>query len=99
MILDKYPQITFVSSKTSDGNMLFSKGEASEVLANREKFLKPLGISLDSLVVMELEHDVHILKVGKENLGRGAFNPNNLLPADCLMTNQPGVYLMMGIAD
>jgi len=74
MIFKKYPKIIWAVSKISDGNMSFLKGNPKEVLENRKTFLSSLGINLNSLIAMELQHGVDIEKVGKKDLERGIFH-------------------------
>lgn len=99
MILDKFPEIVFATSKVSDGNMAFAKEHDEEVLRNRQKFLSSLGINLNSLIALKQLHGSKIIRVDKTYQGKGAFKLSDALDADGLITNRTGIYLMVKIAD
>lgn len=73
----------FVSSKTSDGNMMS--------LEKRKKFFKKIGVNLKNVAEIKQIHGNHIVIVDKLS------DPTT--EADGLITNKKGVYLMIKIAD
>lgn len=91
MILDKFSEILFATSKASDGNMSFAQGDAKEVLKNRQRFFSKLIIDITSIAEVKQVHDNEVILVGDANVKN--------IEADSLMTNKPEVYLMIKIAD
>lgn len=99
MDLSQFPELIIATSKSSDGNMKFSQGNQKETLENRLMFLKKLGISLDSVVDTNVRHGNRILRVGKNDLKKGAYDDSAALKVDGLITNERGVNLFLTIAD
>lgn len=81
----------FVSSKISDGNMSFEYGnlKLKEVLENRKKFLKKLGIK-NAFEVKQI-HGNNVVIV------EDPLKPATA--ADGMITNKPGIFLMVKTAD
>lgn len=99
MKLTDFPEIILATSKASDGNMKFSQGDPKETLENRIKFLHNLNISLDSIVDANVQHGIKIRSVGKKDLKEGAYEDTTALKVDGLITNEPGTFLFLTIAD
>lgn len=99
MIFDKYSEIIFATSKEVDGNMSFVTGDSQEALENRKRFLKSKKITLDSIIAMWVQHGIEIVKVERDDLKKGAYTSDNSFKVDGLITNEPGVYLFLLIAD
>lgn len=89
----------FVSSKISDGNMSTIKDDSSVAIRNRQLFLEKFGLKLNQVVNMFLEHKDKVVIVGKNDLGKGAFDLKNGISADGIITNQKGVFLMVMTGD
>lgn len=99
MSLNKFPNLLFVSSVKNDGNMSFKRGNPKNALRNRRKFLKSLGLTLDSIVGMAPYHSNKIAKVAKKDLGKGARELSKKIPADALITNEKGTFLFVTTGD
>ncbi len=78
-------------SKVSDGNMDFRFGALKKVLSNRKKFLKKLGVCLENIVEVNQVHGNSVILVEK------VIGPQT--DADGMITNKPGLYLMVKLAD
>lgn len=73
---------------------------AQDVLENRRRLCTLLGCDLQRLTTAKQTHEDHIVAVGPSEIGRGAGSYDDAFPhTDALMTNIPGVPLMMCIAD
>ncbi len=99
MRFNKFKNILFTSSKVEDGNMSFKKGSPKEVLKNRRRFLKALGINLNQIVTLAPIHGSKIVIVDKKDLGKGAKTSLDAIEADGLITNQSGIYLFLKTGD
>lgn len=99
MIFDKYPEIIFTSSKIADGNMSTLKGDPHIAIKNRKKFLKKYQLKLENTVNMFLEHHSKVAIVGKNELGKGAFEKNDGIAVDGIITDQKGIALMVMTGD
>lgn len=82
-------------------NLALHTGDQIEhVRENRRRFCAAAGIDAAALVTAEQVHGERIAAVGREHCGRGAYAYDDALPAtDALMTNVPGVPLMLFFAD
>lgn len=70
------------------------------VLANRERLLATLGLTLDDLVVPAQVHGVRVRRVDRSDAGRGARDQAEAVPAtDGLLTTAPGVAMLVSTAD
>ncbi len=99
MIFDKYPEIIFDSSKIADGNMSTLKGDPFVAIKNRKKFLKKHQLKLENTVNMFLEHNGKVIIVGKKEAGKGAFEKNDGITADGIITDQKDITLMVMTGD
>ncbi|WP_296902789.1 peptidoglycan editing factor PgeF [uncultured Megasphaera sp.] len=71
-----------------------------DVLENRRRLCATVGCSLAKLTMAEQTHEDHIVAVGPAEAGCGAGSyADALAHTDALMTNLPGVPLMLCIAD
>lgn len=92
MILQKFSEIIFAISKTSDGNMSFMQGNPIEVLKNRQNFLSKLGINLNSVVeVKQVHHGNKVIYFDKAK--------KDIPKADGLITNKSDLFLLIKVAD
>lgn len=70
------------------------------VMENRARFVKALGIPQSCLVGAHQVHGDRIYKVISADQGKGAYNPDTVIPAtDALITNEPGIALTGFFAD
>ena len=70
------------------------------VVENRRRFLGWLGLDFVRLTTPEQVHDDNIVCVGEAEAGRGRFSYADSIPAtDALMTDVPGIPLMLCFAD
>lgn len=70
------------------------------VIENRRRLLRLMGISPNSLVGAHQVHRDNIYRVKREDKGAGAVNPKTVIPAtDALMTNERGLALTAFFAD
>lgn len=99
MILEKYPEILIATSKASDGNMSLLRGDPGKALKNRGSFLASLGLNLDQITTINLQHSNKIMVVRRKDLGKGALSVKDAPGADGLITNERGVYLFIMVAD
>ena len=73
---------------------------AKNVLANRKKFIRSLGYSLDDIVTPNQIHGDKIFCVEEIHRGRGSQNYSDSIPeTDALITNVPNLPLMLCFAD
>lgn len=74
--------------------------DTAVVVENRRRFLGWLGLEFDRLTVPEQVHGDHIVRVGETEAGRGRLSNADAVPAtDALMTDVPGLPLMLCFAD
>lgn len=71
--------------------MAFSRGYKNQILKNRKKFLKKLGINLEDVAEVKQVHGNRVVLVNKIN--------SSISVADGLITDKPKIYLLMKIAD
>lgn len=93
MILDQIPNVIFISSEISDGNMSLRTGPPNEALLNRKIFFKNIGIPEKSVAIVNQIHSTRVINTTKDYLKR------SIVDADSLITNESGIYLMIKIAD
>ncbi len=79
--------------------MSFKQVSPSEVAANRERYLRKSGFSLDRVVAGELVHGRSVAIVDARHCGRGARERDWLPGIDGLVTSHPGVLLLTTHAD
>lgn len=98
MKITDFPKITYAFSNSGDGNMSAVKGDPSEAIENRKKFLSKLGININSAVIPSQTHSDKVYTVTLKDKGIGATEKSTI-KADCLITNQKGITLFLLTAD
>lgn len=74
--------------------------DVKAVLENRRRLCSVIGCSLQKLTTAEQTHEDHVVAVGEAESGSGAGSYADALPhTDALMTNKPGIPLMLCVAD
>jgi copper oxidase (laccase) domain-containing protein len=91
-------QIVYAISKQSDGNMSFRYGPTDHVLQNRNNFLSSHGIVPDNCVAMNLQNGNECVIVTGKDKSRGMKSFDGIA-ADCLITNEKGVFLFTFVGD
>jgi len=91
-----------ISRKPFDSlNLAYNVGDKErEVTENRKLILEALGINYPAVVAAQQVHQDRISLVKKEDKGKGAFKYSPGIPqSDALITNVPGIPLLMCYAD
>lgn len=91
-----------VSQKPYDSlNMALHVGDdPASVWENRRRFLGALGLDAKELVTPEQVHGSRIVRVSRTEAGRGSRSYSDSVPeTDALITNEPGLPLMLCFAD
>ncbi len=79
---------------------LHTGDEDQKVIENRQIFCKSMGIEADHLVTAQQTHEDQVVLVTKDQRGRGAKKYDEAFShTDALITNVPGVPLMLFFAD
>lgn len=79
---------------------ILTEDKLENVLENRRRFSRVLGIDPASMVGAHQVHRDTIYQVTLKDKGRGAFAPETVIPAtDALITNEPGLALTAFFAD
>ena len=74
--------------------------DSTRVVENRRRFCRALGLAPGAICTAEQVHGERIARVTRAEAGRGSQIYAEALPAtDTLMTNEPGVPLMLFFAD
>ena len=74
--------------------------DEADVVENRRRFLDRLGLDFGKLTTPEQVHGDNIMRIGMNDAGRGRLSYADSIPAtDALMTDVPGVPLMLCFAD
>ena len=98
--LSAYPELMhFVSSGVK--NIGFTDRENPEIIQyNRRSLAKAAGFEVERLITARQVHSATVRIVTAEEAGRGALDRESRIPAtDALVTNQPGICLMVLSAD
>ena len=98
--LSAYPELMhFVSSGVK--NIGFSDRENPEIIQhNRRSLAEAAGFEVERLITARQVHSATVRIVTAEEAGRGALDRESRIPAtDALVTNQPGICLMVLAAD
>jgi hypothetical protein len=82
-------------------NLSFHVGDEPEkVLKNRQLLSSKLGFLIEDFVTLKQVHGANIVKITEKNRGQGAFDYKSAIEAaDGMITNLPGICLMVLIAD
>lgn len=86
------------TSKRPDGNMSFRYGGQSEVFKNRERFLAIHNISLNNCIAMSLQNGTESVVVTSNDKGSGMTERGGI-EADCIITNETGLFLFLLTGD
>jgi len=79
---------------------IHTEDKLKNVLENRTRFVKVLGLSLDNLVGAHQIHGDRVFKVTASDQGRGSRDGCNVIPdTDALMTDEKGLALIAFFAD
>ena len=79
---------------------ILTNDDPENIRENRQRFLNSVGIEPDCVVGANQVHKDSIYQVGIKDKGRGAYDPETVVPAtDALMTNEPGLALTAFFAD
>lgn len=98
--IDQIKHLKYGFSTQSFGNMAFKFGPIREVIDNRAKFIKAVGLNLKNTVFMHPNHGKGIKVVDFSYKGRGARHPGTSVgPVDALITFEKGVALALNAAD
>jgi len=73
--------------------------ERSRVVANRSRICRTLGLDPRAAVMGQLVHGTRVTVVTEQHRGRGAVDVDGLPATDVLVTDHPGVPLLMTFAD
>lgn len=98
--LSAYSELVhFVSSGVK--NIGFSDWENPEIIQrNRKSLAKAVGFEIGGMITAQQVHSATVRIVTAEEAGRGALDRESRIPAtDALVTNQPGICLMVLSAD
>ncbi len=98
--MDKFSGLIYGISTVQDGNMSFRWGEKLQVIEDREKFLKKIGIDVKDTIVMKSEENwTDIMVVGNEDKTRGVYKIDETRGCGVLITRQKNLCLFLLIAD
>ena len=93
-------KVSYAFSPRSYGNMSFPYGDRDEIIANRRRFLRAVGMDLDDIVFMRPVHKVNVAVVGQNDRGKGAYEQESgISSTDALITTEKGVGLAINAAD
>lgn len=74
--------------------------DVKSVLENRRRLCQTIGCSLHNLTMAQQTHEDHIVAVGESECGSGAGSYEDALEhTDAMMTNVPGIPLLICVAD
>jgi copper oxidase (laccase) domain-containing protein len=103
MLLSPLPENRVIAawSQTSDGNMAHRFGPASEVNANRARFLNALALTPDDCVRLAVTQGTaaRIREVDRNWAGISMRGGDPELYCDAYITSQPGLALWLLVAD
>lgn len=95
-------KISVIVSSSADGNTKPEWGPTEETQEVISSLAHKIGLSIDNVVVMNVgAHQGtwdEIIDVTSAE-GRGVADPDQRIPADALVTNMPGVALLLPVAD
>ncbi len=79
---------------------LHTNDTASNVLENRKKFFKTIGIHYKDIITLQQIHSNKVIIIDKKDKGKGALNYNDsVAEADAMVTNQKQLPLVIFTAD
>jgi len=95
-----HPNLLYAVSTIDVGNMSCKYGAEEEVIENRRRWLKELGLNLEDCVMADLSHGDNVVIVNESNKGKAMDNCNEEgIQGDSLITDTTGVYLFMSTGD
>jgi len=81
-------------------NLSWKTGDVSRnVIDNRRRLFEIVGVDQNSVVVSNQVHGDKVLRIGPEHSGVGVTQDSDLEGADALVTDQPGMRLLLLFAD
>ncbi|NBD73936.1 hypothetical protein GVX82_02755 [Patescibacteria group bacterium] len=83
----------------SDGNLSFAWGATEEVRARRHTVLAQAGSDPSRAVVMQCRHEDVVVRVDREDGGRGVLEGATAPVAEALLTQEPDLTLCLLTAD
>ncbi len=89
-VFERIPGIRYGLSERSDGSLRLNQSYTRE---NRERYLKPLGLSPEQFVSAELVHGTHVHLAGKIDAGK------QIAACDGLIAAERGIFLCVTGAD
>lgn len=93
-------QITAFTTTCEIGNVAFQvSNNNQQVIDNRKQIIKDLNIASKQLIFVHQSHSDRIIKVDKNDLGKGEFNFESGLDCDALYTTTPNLALGIFHAD
>lgn len=107
-IFDQYDLVHGFSTKTggvSEGefasmNLSFNRNDERErVLENHRRFAEAVGYETEHLVLSDQIHETKVVKVTRDDCGKGIYRDSDLKGVDGLMTQDEKVALMTFYAD
>lgn len=84
----------------SSMNLGFNRGDEREnVMANYRLFCDSIGIDYKKLVFPDQVHSSNVLKAGKSDCGKGIMTDRDYSEIDAIITNEPGVPIIIFASD
>lgn len=81
-------------------NLSFSRGDRREAVEeNFHRVAKALGTEYENFVFTDQTHTTNVIRVGKEDAGKGLTRERGYTDVDGLITNEPGIVLSTFYAD
>ena len=90
---------TALTTTTSLGNLAYQVDEGKDVKERRDLLAKELGLPIDSFTYVHQHHSDIILKVTKDNIGKGKDSFEDGLECDALYTYDRNIPLCIFHAD
>lgn len=81
-------------------NLSFTRGDRREaVLENYQRIAKALDLSVERMVLTHQTHTVTVRRVTQSDAGKGIFRERDYTDVDALITDEPGLTLVVFGAD
>ncbi len=99
-LLSQFSNLSHGSTSKSFGVLRFESGVAdSDVIENRNEVLKAISADEEKTFVLDQVHDNNVLVINEGQKGNIFLKEDDLPKADALVTNQPGLSLVIKSAD
>ena len=98
-LFQEFPELFYTFSTSKDGNMGFQYGPEEDVRNNRRGFLEKIEVEPENGVVMKCQDGTKIAIVGGRERGLGVLQSGQGIPVDAMITETPGLYLLLQLAD